>query len=287
MYQTLRGSLGLGAVIAAVGLVACGAPKPSKELVEARSAYNEVSKSKAQQLVPDRVLSAKQALDRAETAFDEEPGSFEEQSLAYLAHRESLMAGVLAGQADATKQIEAIDREYAALQEELRKAGKKELADKMAKLEKATQELEKERAARLDAEKKYNAAVKSLEEIARVKEESRGTVITLSGEVLFASGKTTLLPIAQQKLDKVAEVLQEQDPAKKFVVEGHTDSVGSENNNYRLSQDRAETVRSYLVSRGVPSEQISAVGKGESTPVADNRSPEGRANNRRVEIVIK
>lgn len=135
-------------------------------------------------------------------------------------------------------------------------------------------------------EKKYQAAIRSLEEIAKVKEESRGMVITLSGAVLFTSGKSDLLPIARDKLDKVAEVLQEQDPNKKFVVEGHTDSVGSEENNRRLSQDRADAVRSYLVSRGVPASQISAVGKGESSPVADNKTPDGRANNRRVEIVV-
>jgi outer membrane protein OmpA-like peptidoglycan-associated protein len=71
------------------------------------------------------------------------------------------------------------------------------------------------------------------------------------------------------------------------VVEGHTDSVGSDSKNLDLSQKRADSVREYLVSRGVKSGAISSIGKGESVPVADNKSPEGRANNRRVEIVIK
>src|SRR5690606_11347460 len=140
---------------------------------------------------------------------------------------------------------------------------------------------------RQEAEKRLAAAMKSLEEIARVKEEQRGLVITLDGAVLFTTGKSTLLPIAETKLAKVAEVLQEQDDSKKIVVEGHTDSVGTEQNNLKLSQARADTVRTFLVSRGIKPERISAVGKGESQPIADNKTPEGRANNRRVEIVVQ
>lgn len=293
MTRTLRAAFGLGIVIASASIAACATPKPTKELSEARSAYSEAQKSSAAKLVPDRVLSAKQALDRAESAFQEEPGSFEEKSLAYLAHREALMAMTLAGQAEATKSIEDADVEYKQLQDDYRKLSRKELADREAKLEKARRELEakgteldKERAARIAAESKYQAAMRSLEEIAKVREESRGMVITLSGAVLFTSGRSELLPIAREKLDKVAEVLQEQDPNKKFVVEGYTDSVGTEENNRRLSQDRADMVRNHLVSRGVPASQITAIGKGESSPVADNKSPEGRANNRRVEIVV-
>jgi OOP family OmpA-OmpF porin len=71
------------------------------------------------------------------------------------------------------------------------------------------------------------------------------------------------------------------------VVEGHTDSNGNDASNQKLSQDRAESVRAYLVQRGVKSERITAVGKGESTPVATNDTTEGRANNRRVEIIVQ
>ena len=131
-----------------------------------------------------------------------------------------------------------------------------------------------------------NAALKSLEEIAKVKEESRGMVITLSGSVLFASGKWELLPIAKDRLDQVAVALQNTDASQKIVVEGHTDSTGPDSENLKLSEDRAKSVREHLVSKGVASNRISAVGKGESVPVSDNNSPEGRANNRRVEIIV-
>lgn len=297
--------------LTAVLLCACGAAQPTKELKDARAAYQEASQGKAAELAPDKLLSAKQSLDRAEGAFQDDPGSYQEKSLAYIAQRMSQYAQAYAGQLDAQKSALKAEEDYKEAQDELRRAAMDELKANQERLEKvrrdmATQgaeaaqalkakeaqlearqkELEAEKAARAEAEKKLMAAMKSLEEIAKIKEEQRGMVITLDGAVLFASGKTALLPIAQSKLDKVAEVLQQQSDDKKIVVEGHTDSVGKDDDNMRLSQARAESVRSYLVSRGVKSDRISAVGKGETVPIADNKSPEGRANNRRVEIVV-
>jgi outer membrane protein OmpA-like peptidoglycan-associated protein len=119
-----------------------------------------------------------------------------------------------------------------------------------------------------------------------VKEEARGMVITLSGSVLFASGKFALLNTAMTKLDQVAEALKAQDADKRMVVEGHTDSQGSDKVNQPLSLNRGNAVRDYLVTRGVASEKITAVGLGSSRPIVDNKSAENRANNRRVEIII-
>ena len=112
-------------------------------------------------------------------------------------------------------------------------------------------------------------------------------VITLSGSVLFTSGKSDLLPAAQLKLNDVAKALTEQDPDSKMVVEGHTDSQGAAAFNQELSQERAQSVRDYLVSRGIAGDRITAEGFGPSRSIADNATPEGRANNRRVEIVVK
>jgi len=111
-------------------------------------------------------------------------------------------------------------------------------------------------------------------------------VITLSGQVLFVTGKAELLPAAQDQLTVVAKALQDQGEIKPIVVEGYTDSVGSESTNMKLSQDRADAVRSFLVSKGLPSDKLSAVGKGKSNPVASNDTADGRANNRRVEIIV-
>ena len=112
-------------------------------------------------------------------------------------------------------------------------------------------------------------------------------VITLSGGVLFASGKSELLPTAQLKLNSVADSLTQQDPESKIVVEGHTDSQGSASYNMDLSQRRAQAVRDYLVSRGIASDRVTSQGYGFARSIADNKSAEGRANNRRVEIVVE
>ena len=112
-------------------------------------------------------------------------------------------------------------------------------------------------------------------------------VITLSGSVLFASAKWDLLPAAQVRLNDVANALTKEDPLSKIVVEGHTDSQGAPGYNQELSQHRAQVVRDYLVSRGIAGDRISAQGIGPTRPIADNASPEGRANNRRVEIVVQ
>jgi outer membrane protein OmpA-like peptidoglycan-associated protein len=125
-----------------------------------------------------------------------------------------------------------------------------------------------------------------LQKFASVKQESRGMVITLSGSVLFASNESTLLPAAVLKLNDVAEALVKGNPDANITIEGHTDSQGSHDYNVNLGQKRADAVKAQLVSRGVASDRIKAVGIGPDRPVADNRSAEGRANNRRVEIVV-
>ncbi len=163
----------------------------------------------------------------------------------------------------------------------------KELTKSKTDLKKSKEDLERERKARQEAEAKAAAALASLEEIAKIKEESRGLVITLSGAVLFKSGHSSLLPIAERQLGKVAEALLEQDEKKKIVIEGHTDSRGSDRRNRELSQRRADSVRTFLITRNVPAKRIIALGKGESQPIASNRSAEGRANNRRVEIIVR
>ena len=154
-------------------------------------------------------------------------------------------------------------------------------------LAKTNTQLEAETQARLVAETKLAGAMKDLAAIAAVKEEKRGMVITLSGSVLFGSGKFELLDSARTKLDQVAEALKAQSPDKTMVVEGHTDSRGSDATNQSLSMNRASAVRDYLVTRGVDANKISAVGMGSSHPLMSNNTAENRANNRRVEIVIQ
>lgn len=112
----------------------------------------------------------------------------------------------------------------------------------------------------------------------------RGFVVTL-GDVLFATGRSELKGGDANNLSKLAAFLnQYQD--RTVVIEGHTDNVGSENSNLGLSQRRADSVKSYLVSQGVAASRLLASGKGEGSPVAGNDSFTGRQQNRRVEVII-
>jgi outer membrane protein OmpA-like peptidoglycan-associated protein len=113
----------------------------------------------------------------------------------------------------------------------------------------------------------------------------RGLVLTL-GNTLFATGRSDLSPNGSKSLDKLVVFLNEY-PERTVVVEGHTDDVGSADMNQALSQHRADSVRSYLMQQGIPSGRLSAVGMGETQPIADNLSDSGRQQNRRVEVVIK
>lgn len=144
-----------------------------------------------------------------------------------------------------------------------------------------------EKTRRIEAEKRAAQAAADLARIATVKQEARGMVITLSGGVLFETAKSELMPSAQVKLNDVATALMQEDPLSAIVIEGHTDSQGGADYNRTLSERRAEVVRDYLVSRGVAADRITARGLGLTRPIADNKSAEGRANNRRVEIVVE
>ena len=128
-------------------------------------------------------------------------------------------------------------------------------------------------------------SLKKQQELQIVHNNTHGLVITLSGSVLFASNKSELLPAAQNRLNQVAEALMAT-KERRLTIEGHTDSQGSVSHNQKLSRERAETVRTYIISRGYPGDLITAQGIGEDKPIADNTSAEGRANNRRVEIVV-
>jgi outer membrane protein OmpA-like peptidoglycan-associated protein len=292
----------------ALAAAGCASSQPSPELLEARRTYDQVRYSNASQYAPARVLAAKQALEQAEVAHEDDAGSFEERSLAYIAQRKATIAAAYADMERAHREYIAADQRYRQLQEQLRiqaqrqadasqgnlgtmrqelaaqgrqlRDQQQQLAASQAELELKRAELERERRARELAEK-------SLAEIATVKEEPRGMVITLEGEVLFPSGQSTLLPLARQRLDRVANVLKELAPDKTIQVEGHTDSRGAAALNQRLSQARANTVRDYMIGRGLEAHRLRALGRGESEPLVSNDTAEGRANNRRVVLVVQ
>ena len=106
---------------------------------------------------------------------------------------------------------------------------------------------------------------------------------TIASAITFETGKSTLLSTSYPKLDELSNILKEYADYD-LRMGGHTDDVGEDNANYLLSQSRMDAVKSYLATKGILISRIEATGYGETKPVASNKTPEGRAQNRRVEL---
>ena len=292
-------------VLAVVVAVAAGcATPPPVELLQARTAFNRASFGPAVQLSPADLRRASLALDQAERAFADERNLPKAVDLAYIAERTAQIA-------EAHAQTALTERKMATQAAGTLTTVRAELAEARRGEAQQAQQVGVERSAREAAEQKADAseqkadaseqkagasdekaaaseqrAQQANDALTRLsaKADGRGMVITLSGSVLFRSNGADLLPAALRRLDEVASVLAAQ--GQNVVVEGFTDSKGSPWSNVDLSRRRAEAVRAYLVSRGCPADRIVARGLGPDRPIADNATGEGRANNRRVEIVI-
>lgn len=251
-------------------LPACGSTNPPEELVTAQETYARISKGPATQYKPDELHDAKEALDGAQKAFADKGTTPEVRALAYAAGLKAELA-----EADANTVVAINEKEQ----------NEKKLQAQT--IDSLKQQVSTERSKREAAEQKAAQAQQDLARIAAVKQESRGMVITLSGAVLFTSGQSALLPGAMAKLNEVADALLKNNRESNIVVEGHTDSQGRVQDNQELSLARAQSVRDYLVSRGIAADRITAQGLGSTRPVATNKTAEGRADNRRVEIIVQ
>jgi outer membrane protein OmpA-like peptidoglycan-associated protein len=295
-------------VVACAGLIGgCAAATAPRELVNARVAYERASNGATARVAPAELHVAYVALTQAEQSFRDNPDSYRTRDLAYVAERKTQLAEATASitmeqgrqaqaaiayqttqgeiVAERTQELDQTRTALAASEQSGAMTAEQLSAEQTARAA-AEQQTAVEQAARAAAEQRAAVALTALAALAAVKEEARGMVITLSGSLLFASNQATLLPEARTRLDQVAEVLlttRERD----LTVEGHTDSRGSDSDNMNLSQRRADAVRDYLVLRGYEADRIRAKGLGEGQPVADNGNAEGRANNRRVEIIIQ
>jgi outer membrane protein OmpA-like peptidoglycan-associated protein len=269
-----------------VGLVlACGAAVAPQELHNARHAYTQASQGPAAQLAPAQLDTARQALERANVAFGSGADQAVVRDLAYIAEREVAISVSAAALEQANRNIAKYEKEEEELRRRQQRETQSELERMKRELEAQKRAIQNEREARLAVERNRAAALRSLSQIAQVSEEERGIVITLSGAALFASNEPALSAAVKEKLREVARVLLEQGDST-ILVEGHTDSRGSSEKNHEHSLLRAREVRAYLISQGIPTSNIQAAGIGEDRPVATNDSPNGRASNRRVEIVV-
>ncbi len=178
------------------------------------------------------------------------------------AERASAEAQARAAQAEATAARERALKEQAAANQALQMA------------ERAEQEKTALRA----------ALVQQLNLILETRETARGLVVNIS-DVLFDTGQYTLKPAAREKLAKVSGIVLAH-PGLRFMVEGHTDSVGSDDFNQQLSEKRAAAVRDFLIQQGIAMNSVSARGFGKTMPVTSNDNAAGRQRNRRVEMIV-
>jgi outer membrane protein OmpA-like peptidoglycan-associated protein len=212
------------------------------------------------------------------------------------AHREELDRRQLAEidaarqrRAELEQQAEEMRRQVAAAQqaaEEARLSAERSATETRQNMQQTQAEVEKLRSqlSSSEAETRRLRMQQELAGIAKTRTDERGLIVTIPG-IFFDVGKSQLKPGARSTLTKIAEELRRSDAAA-VAIEGHTDSTGPAEKNQQLSEARASAVRDFLVGAGVPASRVSAVGKGEDSPVATNKSTAGRQQNRRVELVI-
>jgi outer membrane protein OmpA-like peptidoglycan-associated protein len=248
-------------------LVGCAStPKNIDELETARAVVSQVESSPRAGVAATNIAEARKSLDTA-NRLAEKGGKVEDiRYHASIAARNAEIANEKILTAQARDELDKGTAERQAVLIQAREREAQAAQQSAASAKDRAQSLEQELAQM------------------RAKKTDRGMVLTL-GDVLFDTGKSTLKPGAFATIGRLATVLKE-DSNRKVVIEGHTDSVGSDEFNQQLSEARANAVRTALVERGVGDSQITAVGKGESFPVATNDNAAGRQQNRRVELVF-
>ncbi|MGE4406010.1 OmpA family protein [Pseudomonas sp.] len=232
-----------------IGLVAC-ASQPNPNLEEARSSFSALqSDARSSQLAALETQDASNMLDKANKAYLDDADEDTVDQLAYLTKRRI------------------------------------ELAEQTIALRTAEQDLNKASAQRAEARlEARDAQIRKLQEEMQAKQTERGTLVTF-GDVLFDYDRAELKPGGMRSMQTLADFLNE-NPERKVIVEGYTDSTGSADYNQRLSERRADAVRMALIKMGVDPARIVAQGYGKEYPVASNATSSGRAMNRRVEVTI-
>ena len=273
----------------AVGLLAaCASTTPSPALEEARTAVSTAAGNPAvNQYAQLELKQATDALAQADRVWADDKDTSETNHLAYIARQRAEIATntARARQLDANIKQAGSEADRIRLQARTQEADAARLRAQQAQQQamSAEQRAAQQQALARSAQQRVDVLEAQLREL-EAQQTERGLLVTL-GDVLFAFDKAELSAQAAPRLDKLARFLT-QFPERKVLIEGYTDSVGAQAYNLSLSERRAQAVRTALAQRGIDSARIAAHGYGKAHPVADNHSADGRAMNRRVEIVI-
>ncbi len=289
MHSSIHRTAALCTSLIAAGLLAaCASTTPLPALEEARTAVSSAAGDPTvNQYAQLELKEATDALARADRDWADDHDTAEATHLAYLARQRAEIAlnAARARQLDASIQQAGSEADRIRLQARTQEADAQALKAQAAQQQamSAEQRAAQQQAQAAAAQDRVRMLEAQLREV-EAQQTERGLLVTL-GDVLFAFNKADLSAQAAPRLDKLANFLK-QFPDRKLLIEGYTDSVGGDTYNQQLSERRAQAVRDALVQRGVDTSRITAKGYGKLHPVADNASPEGRAMNRRVEIVI-
>jgi outer membrane protein OmpA-like peptidoglycan-associated protein len=271
IFTTVAGLLG-----------ACASmPQSNAQLEEARTQVQSLAAEPlAQQAASHDLDAARASLNQADAALAQHRPSEVVDHLAYLARRHADAGQARVDEARARQEVAKAqdDRNRILLQARSREA---QNAQANAQVAQANAEAAQNQAQA--AQQQLQSTQKQLQDL-QAKQTGRGMVLTL-GDVLFDTNKATLKPGADQRIDRLATFLQK-NPNERLIIEGYTDSTGSEDYNQELSQRRAQSVADVLAGQGVPASRYQVVGKGQAFPVATNATPAGRQQNRRVEVVF-
>jgi outer membrane protein OmpA-like peptidoglycan-associated protein len=259
----------------AAALAACSTVPDRNAALDAAHSRFSVAQSDPQvgALAPEELKRATESLRTADAAQAAGSDRATVDHLAYMSSQRLTIAQDTA----ASKAAQALTAGAAAERDRLRLAARtNEAASAQQDASASQRQLARSDARVADLQTQLNAL--------NAKKTERGMVVTL-GDVLFDSGKSQLLATSSQDMAQLAEFFK-RNPERKASIEGHTDSVGSEESNRLLSERRAGAVKAALVRMDVPANRLSSRGFGEDSPVASNDTPAGRQMNRRVEIVI-
>ncbi|MES3024483.1 MAG: OmpA family protein [Pseudomonadota bacterium] len=293
MQKTFLKSAIFSAVIL---LAACSSTPPTTTLLDqARSDFVMANNnSRVSTHAPLEFKQASDALDAANAASARRESLEQIDKLAYLAKQKIAIAQEVASRKAAEAEIAGAGAQRDQIRLEARTAeaeraraaaanAKAQTADAQAQTAEAQRQTAAAEALAREAQARA-AALEAMMADLQAKKTERGMIVTI-GDVLFATGKSTLTQAGMSNVRKLADVLN-QNPDRSVLVEGFTDSVGSDAANLDLSERRAGSVRDALLSMSVARERIAVRGYGEAHPVASNDNDGGRQLNRRVEIVL-
>jgi outer membrane protein OmpA-like peptidoglycan-associated protein len=284
-------------------LAACASvPQRSDQVEQARAEIDTLAQQPlAQQAAARDLDAARAALQQAEAAEQQKAPPEVVDHLGYLAMRHAQAGEARVSEARARQEVargqeernrillEARTRDAQNAQAQALNAqaqaqnaqAQAQSAQAQAESSRAQAEIARDQA--LAAQQQLADTQKQLADL-QAKKTDRGMVLTL-GDVLFDTGQATLKPGADLVLGRLSKFLSA-NPQTRIMIEGHTDSRGTDEYNQALSQRRAQAVADALTARGVPSDSVRTLGRGKAYPVASNDTPEGRQQNRRVEIIF-